>query len=193
MQNEVNDFQEQQQNKLQNRQQTQQRQKKDYRNVMIVSLLVIMCFMSVSYAVLSTNKQNNRIVTYVAQEHSDVRISTISSVTTKGDGVDVKSLISSKNEVTLYPSITSEEDEVTYTINVFNDGNAATTLNDIYVRGNNDKHLSYSINNLNAGDILYAHESHMFTITIKYNEDYTGDLNYDDDNVSEIILSLNYD
>ncbi len=186
MQNDVNKFQEQQNKE-------QRRQKKDYRNVMIVSLLIVMCFMSVSYAVLSTKTQNNKIITFVAPQSSDVHISTISSVTTKGNGVDIKSLISDKKEVTLYPSITSKEDEVTYTINVVNDGNFATSLKSIDVHGNNDDHLSYSINNLNAGDLLYAKESHMFTITIKYNEDYTGDLNYDEDKVSEIILSLNYD
>lgn len=190
MQNDLENNQKQQ-NKLQNKE--QKRQKKDYRNVMIVSLLIVMCFMSVSYAVLSTKIENNKIITFVAPQYNNVSISTISSVTTKGDGVDVKSFISNKNEVTLYPSVTSEEDEVTYTINVVNEGNTATLLKSIDVRGNNDEHLTYSINNLNAGDLLYAKESHMFTITIKYNEEYTGDLNYDEENVSEIILSLNYD
>lgn len=190
MQNDLKNNQEQQ-NKLQNKE--QKRQKKDYRNVMIVSLLIVMCFMSVSYAVLSTKMENNKIITFIAPQYNNVRISTISSVTTKGDGIDVKSFISNKNEVTLYPSVTSEEDEVTYTINVVNEGNTATLLKSIDVRGNNDEHLTYSISNLNAGDLLYAQESHMFTITIKYNEEYTGDLNYDEENVSEIILSLNYD
>lgn len=117
MQNNLNNI-EMKQDKQQDKQQT--RIKKDYKNVMIVALLIVTCFMSVSYAVLSSKQQENKIVTFIYSETSDIQISTISSVITKGNGTDVKSFISDKTEVTLYPIITSEEDEVTYTINVVN-------------------------------------------------------------------------
>lgn len=197
MQNDFNNIEKEQdelQDKQQNKQQKQQIGiKKDYKNVMIVALLIAVCFMSVSYAVLSSKQQGNKIVTFISSDTSDIRISTISSVITKGDGMDIKSFISDKTEVTLYPSVASEEDEVTYTINVVNNGNKAVSLESIDIRGKNDAHLSYSINNINAGDILYAQESRMFTITVKYNDKSTDNIEYDEDKMSEVILSLNYE
>lgn len=162
--------------------------KKDNKNAVIIALLVTIVFMSVGYALLSAEIDNNQMKTSINDtKRRDIKITTITSIETIGNAEDAKSFISGENEVTMYPRLLEFGDTIIYTINVKNDGSTDEMLNSIEVKTDNS--IAYVIDNLSAGDIITSGDSKMFTISLSLNEEYLGE---GTDKLPEVKIKLNF-
>ena len=162
--------------------------KKDNKNAVIIALLVTIAFMSVGYALLSAEIDNNQMKTSITDaKRKNIKITTITSIETIGNAEDTKSFISNENEVTMYPRLLEFGDTIIYTINIKNDGNIDEVLNSIEVEA--DDSIAYVIDNLSAGDIVTAGDSKIFTISLSLNEEYVGQVN---DKLPEVKIKLNF-
>lgn len=163
---------------------------KDNRNAIIIGLLVTIAFMSVGYALLSTKVDNRGLTASLAsKKNRDIRITTISSVETVGNAMDIKSYISGEREITVYPEIMESGDSVIYTVNVANNSNETVTVESIDI----DKYVDYTvytIGNISAGDTINPNESRMFTFAVSYNDSFVGDSMED---IGGIKVRLNFD
>ncbi len=162
--------------------------KKDSKNGIIIALIITLVFMSVGYAFVSDGLDNNQLTTYMSNNYKNVKITTISSVETVGEAEDVKSLISGDNELKLYPGLYNIGDEITYTVNVSNEGNVDAVLNSISVISE-DNSIIYTIDNINAGDVIASDDSLMFTIKLSRDENREVEVA---DRIPEVILKLSF-
>ena len=165
--------------------------KKDNRNAVIVALLITVVFMSVGYALLSTKVDKTEMATSIISAYKDVNITTITSVETQGSAKDVKSFISGKTAVTVYPLVQEKGDKVIYSINVKNSGTQSSKLKSIDINTQQKDYIVYSLNNINAGDTIAANDSLMFTLIVEFNDKYTGEEIIQEAN--ELTITLNYE
>ena len=165
---------------------------RDKKNIMIVALLVAVVFMSVGYALLSTQieeKDNSSIV----EPLWDVKITAISSTMTEGNGNSLLSTVENRFSVKLNSEIKMPGDKVTYVINVKNNGTIDAKLNSISItpESHSEDIIIYSIEGINAGDELKAGESRLFTVEATYNSELTTPI--EEEKISkEITLILDY-
>lgn len=162
---------------------------KDRRNTMIVSLLVIVVFMSFGYALLSIKVDNSGMSTSMIPSYKDVEITTISSILTEGDGMDVNSYISGKESINVTPSIQERGDRVIYVVNLRNNGNTDSKLKSIDVSGL-DEHCKYEIKGIDAGIEVPAKDTMSFTFAIKYDDYALDKVNVEP---KEITLKLDFE
>lgn len=163
---------------------------KDRRNTMIVALLVIVVFMSFGYALLSIKVDKNGMSTSMLPSYKDVKITTISSVLTEGDAMDVNSYISGKESITVTPLIQEKGDKVTYVVNLKNNGNTYSRLKGIEV-SELDDYCKYEIEGISAGYTLLANDTLSFMFTVEYDNDYI--LDRVDVEPKEITLTLDFE
>lgn len=145
---------------------------RDKKNIMIVALLIAVVFMSVGYALLSTQLEIKGTSTIVDPVW-DVKLMSISSTETEGYGTSISATIENKFSAKFNTEFQMPGDKVTYVINVKNEGTIDAKLNSITITPDdyNDGVIIYSINGLEAGDELTVGESKMFTLTASYNSE----------------------
>lgn len=165
---------------------------RDKKNVMIVALLIAVVFMSVGYALLSTELDvsgTSKIIDPVW----DVKIVSISSTETEGYGTSINASVENKSRAKFNAQFQMPGDKVTYVINVKNEGTMDAKLNSITITPENysEGFIVYTIDGLEAGDTLNAGESKMFTLSASYNSEKTETPGIDD-LTKEITLILDY-
>lgn len=165
--------------------------KKENKFAIAATLIIIVAFMSVGITLFSTRIDRNTITTSINSTYRDVSITSITSVETIGSAQDIKSVISGKSSITVSPSINEKGDKVIYTINVKNVGNQNSQLKSIKVEPELAEYLTYSLENINAGDVLEKGDSKMFDFVLSFNDEYFEESVYGD--IPEITLTLEYE
>ncbi len=144
---------------------------RDKKNILIIALLVSVVFMSVGYALLSTELRVNGGAT-IEDPSWDVKISNIVSTATTGTGEDL-GVTTNNTLATFNAKLMEPGDSVTYTVSVTNSGNINAKLNNIQITPEDydvGKFIVYSVDGLNANDALAAGSVKTFTVTATYND-----------------------
>lgn len=165
---------------------------RDRKNIMIIALLVTVMFMSVGYSLLSTQLEIKGTSTIVDPVW-DVNIASISSTETTGHGKSISATIENKFSAKFNNEFVMPGDRVTYVINVKNEGTLNAKLNSITIEPESKKNdaIIYTIEGLEAGELLPRGETKMFTLTAEYNPEYTEEVEKED-LTKEITLLLDY-
>lgn len=165
---------------------------RDKKNIMIVALLIAVAFMSVGYALLSEQLEIKGTSTIVDPVW-DVKLISISSTATEGYGQSLQASVENKFSAKFNAQFQMPGDKVTYIINVKNEGTINAKLNSISITPEdyNDGFIIYTIDGLEAGDVLKAGDAKMFTLSIEYSNELNITPN-EEDLTKEITLTLDY-
>lgn len=165
--------------------------KKDNRNAIIIGLLITIAFMSVGYALLSTKVDQDELKTSANGTYTDVSITAITSVEAQGTAEDVRSYISGKTDLVLYPKIIAKGDVLTYNVNIKNNGNKKAVLNGIEMSKNEEEQIIYTVANISVGDEILPGDSKMVTVEAYYDNDYEEEFVYNEE-ASEMKISFDF-
>lgn len=165
---------------------------RDKKNIMIVALLIAVVFMSVGYALLST-KLDIQGTSSIIDPVWDVGIVSISENSTEGYASSLNSTVINKFSAKFNVELQMPNDKVTYTINVKNEGTIDAKLNSITIMPEdyNEGFIIYDIEGIKAGEVLSVGQSKIFTLSVMYNSEATGQPQ-EEDLTKEISLILDY-
>lgn len=146
---------------------------KDKKNVLIVALLIAVVFMSVGYALLSTQMEmdsspNNQEKGWEVKI-SDLRILSTSGSTVVASNPEQVANLSAKFTATLM----NPGDSVTYQVTVANTGSLNAMLKQYITDPENyseDTYVNYEISGLTPNMLLNSQEFITFYVTATYNE-----------------------
>ena len=163
------------------------------KNVLIVSLLVAVVFMSVGYALLSAKSNSNNSV-QMDDPIMNVEISNVRHTETSGMGDSLSAEVINVYTAGFSFKLTGSMDSVTHTVTVVNNGNMDAMLDSFLTNPmdlNSDEYIVYTITGLDAGDLLPADSMMTFSITARYNDDATGKPKAEDLE-KDFTVTLNY-
>ena len=158
------------------------------KNILIIALTICIVFMSVGYALLSAEMNDNN----KEKKLWGVEITNIIGSATTGSG---ESLGASMNGTiaNFNSKLAGAGDGVTYTVSVTNTGAINAVLRSISVNPEDydvDNFVVYSIDGINSGDYLKAGETINFTVKASYNE--MKEIPTEEELIRSISVTLNY-
>ena len=162
---------------------------KDKKNLMIMLLFVSVMFMSIGYAMLSTELEKKQ--NYADSKAVwDIKITTISSIETQGLAKNVLANVENSFSAKFNSSLQTPNDKVTYTINVKNHGTIDAKLSAINIMPSDgiENNIKYSIEGIELDEVLKSGESKLFTLVAHYD----GDIPSEEQINKEVTLILDY-
>ena len=161
---------------------------KNNKNVIIGILLILVCIMTISYALLSqTLTINGRGSTNFAWK---VEITNIQSIDVVGDAVNKVEPTYTATTANFSVGFTQPGDSITYDITVTNKGTLDAVIESIKVVKGSNPAVKYTISGLNNGDIITKNNG-TNTLTLKI--EYDANLVTQPTNItSDIKVILNY-
>ncbi len=165
---------------------------KDKKNTMIGALLVALVFVSVGYALLSTQLEIKGSATIVNPDF-DVAITAINSTETEGSGKSLESTVLDSKTAIFSATFVDPGDTVKYVVNVRNQGNLDAKLNAIELNPKDygEGFIIYTINGIEAGEVLQVGQSKLFEVIAYYNPDMTEEVTAED-LTKDLRLTLDY-
>lgn len=165
---------------------------KDKKNTMIGALLVALVFVSVGYALLSTQLEVKGSATIINPDF-DVAITAINSTETEGAAKSLDASVQNSKTATFSATFSEPGSTVKYVVNVRNQGNLDAKLNAIELSPDNygEGFIIYGINGIEAGEVLQVGQSKMFEVVAYYNPDMTEEPTADD-LTKDLRLTLDY-
>lgn len=158
-----------------------------YKNMVIATLVAIIIVMAVGYAAFFEALTING--TTLVDATWDVHIDDLAVLSETKNGKSISSSISSPLFASFKAELGQPGSAVTYKVTIKNSGSLNAELNGItFDTGNNDV-IVYSYDGISLSDKLNAKATTSFTITVKYNDSYTGVVN---DITSNLTMHLNY-
>lgn len=155
---------------------------RNYKNIIIVSLLLVLLAMSVGYSAFSGNLKLNGIAEIMGEW--DVRITNV-EVKKVSEGCDPGTPQYSNTSVTFDAKLAKPGDSITYLITIENAGTLDATLNNVLFVENGTLAISYSTTeikeNLKSGEIT------TFSVLVEYKSNYVDHLEDDKNTIIGII------
>lgn len=165
---------------------------KDRKNLMIVFLLGAVVFMTVGFALLSAKlEQKDSMLDKDAKW--DIKIESISSTSVTGNAESVNFEIVNSFISKFTSKFLEPEDKISYTINIKNDGTIDAKLNSLTIlpTSSNNNLITYTVEDLSAGDILKVGETKTFLLVASYNREDNSEEEQEEIE-DEAILILDY-
>lgn len=137
------------------------------KNVMIISLLITVIFLSIGYAFLGIKLDNETLTTSLNVKWK-VGITSITSIETEGRSKNLKTEVNGPSAA--FDIYMEEKDEkIIYTINVKNTGTLDAKLDEIIIT-KKEENINYIVEGIKAGDVLKQGENVIFTLTLNYDK-----------------------
>ena len=152
----------------------------------IIVMLIIVVFMAVGYAILSTNL--NIQGTSNLTDSWGIRISSVESTST-GRAYNISDPTYSNTTMTFNVGVKEPGDKMTFTVTVQNYGTLDAILDNIDASSSGSYVIKYGIDGIQEGTRLLAGESITFTITTEF------DINAESlplEPIKELTVTLNY-
>ena len=150
----------------------------DRKNILIVSLLIVVSFMTVGYALMAAElEQSNNIIN---KENSkwNVEITEISNIEVKGYAENISNEIENSSSAKFNIKLADKDAQLVYTIKVTNKGTMDAILKSFTINHSMEEYVVHSVEGISINDTLKVGETKSFTITVKLNEEI--------DNIKEI-------
>lgn len=158
-----------------------------YKNMVIATLVAIIVIMGVGYGAFFETLTING--TTLVDATWDVHIEKLDVLNETKNGKSLSTSVSSPLYASFKASLAGSGSSVTYQVTLKNSGTLNAELSGItFDTGNNDV-IVYSYDGIKLSDKLSAGTSTNFTITVKYNDSYTGSF---DGMTSDLTMHLNY-
>ncbi len=144
------------------------------KKLVILSMLLMLVFMSVGYAAFSTTLIIS--ATGNVTGHWDVRITNIEEVNKIGEGESAATPIYTNTTASMEANLYNKGDAVEYDITVTNNGNIDAKLDDIItnIKSDNDA-INITFSGVSEQQELKQGASHTIRVKIEYNPYYSGD------------------
>ncbi len=152
----------------------------------IIVMLILVVFMAVGYAILSTNL--NIQGTSNLTDSWGIRISSVESTST-GRAYNISDPTYSNTTMTFNVGVKEPGDKMTFTVTVQNYGTLDAILDNIDISNSGSRVIKYGIEGIQSGTRLLAGESKTFTITTEFD---INAISIPEDPVKELIITLNY-
>lgn len=141
--------------------------KNDKRDVIIISLLIVVLFLSVGYTLLSIQFRN---MTDEKVEKWNVGFASIGDVSISGSGLDVSNKIENNSVATFEVILKDKNDMVKYNVNVRNNGTLDAKIGSIMLISDNDS-VKFLLENVNAEDVIRSGDSKDISLIATYNNE----------------------
>ena len=143
--------------------------KNDKKDVMIMFLLIAILILSVGYTLLSIQFRN---MADGKTEKWNVGFNSIGNISIDGTGLDINNNIENNSVATFEVILRDTNDKVKYNVNVRNSGTIDAKIGSIMLVPDNN-YVKFSLENVNAEDVIKSGESKNFSLIATYNAENT--------------------
>lgn len=137
--------------------------------IIFIFLIAIACILAIGYAAFSTELT----ITGTSQITSkwDIEITNITITNILGDATKAIDPVVSGTSATFKTNLVSPGDSMTYEVTVTNNGNVDAKVGTIEMTDSKNPAIIFQTQGINQNDLLEAHQSQTFDVTVAYNQD----------------------
>ena len=159
-----------------------------HKSSIIMILLAVVFVMAAGYAAFSQQLTINGSAEISSKW--DVHIEDISVNSETLDGKNISASVGDNTlSATFQAELVSPGSAVTYNVTVRNGGTLNAKLDSLTFTDSNNDAIQYSYLGISQNDVIYSGESQTFTITVKFNDQYTQ---MPDSTTSSVTMNLGY-
>ena len=141
-------------------------------NIIISFLIAIVCIMAISYAAFSTTLNINGSASI--DSNWNIKITSVITKNLVGSATKAFEPVVSDTAVTFKTNLVKPGDSMTYQVTIANEGTIDAKVDSIEMTQSPTPDIIFSTSGINENDILKAHDTQTYDVTVAYNPDTTS-------------------
>ena len=141
-------------------------------NIIVITLIVIICIMAISYAAFSTKLNINGSANITSDW--DIKSTGVTTKNILGDATKAFEPVVSETSVTFKTNLFSPGDSMTYEVTIANEGTIDAKVDSIEMTESKNPAIIFSTNGINEDDVLEAGAKQTYEVTVAYNSNVTS-------------------